>query len=232
MQKTVEYTMLCPLSFTAWVKKLNDWHPLPDERGEELPGDKEMVRESVADAATLYEGLKFATLAQQGVSAIAFRGEGLSMEVRIQSAIELAPDALEVIWQDVRKRLGEDLGYMLLDRDLVRWDLDGRDYRLKAVFDEDRLTQPEIVRPELVYLVVQEGGSSTEIYCQEFDILSEAQEYRLECERSAYRTSPIINIPRTLADAPGFSDAVQSALVASLSFEYPGEEHSTRLMMR
>lgn len=77
---------------------------------------------------------------------------------------------------------------------------------------------------EMVYCYVQEGGSSTEIYLHTFDTLADAEDGRIECAASAYRTSNIVEVPKKLADQEGFHDTIQEILMASLDFEYAEEK--------
>lgn len=47
-----------------------------------------------------------------------------------------------------------------------------------------------------IFLVVQEGGSSTELYLHSFNTPEDAQAYRTECDEEAgYRTSPVLEAP-------------------------------------
>lgn len=74
-----------------------------------------------------------------------------------------------------------------------------------------------------VYLYVQEGGSSTEIYVHAFDSEEQANAGRKSCAEAAYRTSEIIKAPASLVDHPAFMEVVQGLLSASLSVNYPEE---------
>lgn len=48
------------------------------------------------------------------------------------------------------------------------------------------------------YLVLQEGGTSEELYMVMFDSEEEAIEYRASCAEGSYRTSPVIPVPKAL----------------------------------
>lgn len=51
-----------------------------------------------------------------------------------------------------------------------------------------------------MYLVIQEGGSSAELYPHLFDRRREAEVYRVACAKEgAYRTTPLIKVPARLA---------------------------------
>lgn len=49
------------------------------------------------------------------------------------------------------------------------------------------------------YLVVQEGGTSTELYVSSYESEADAQEARVDCGRGAYRTTPAIEVPGGVA---------------------------------
>lgn len=74
-----------------------------------------------------------------------------------------------------------------------------------------------------VFLYVQEGGSSTEIYVHAFDSEEQAIAGRKSCAEAAYRTSEIIKAPASLVAHPAFMDVMQGLLSASLSVDYPEE---------
>lgn len=48
------------------------------------------------------------------------------------------------------------------------------------------------------YVVVQEGGSTGEVYVHTFDTDVEADDYRVEAAKGGYRTSDVISIPASL----------------------------------
>lgn len=72
-----------------------------------------------------------------------------------------------------------------------------------------------------VYLVVQEGGSSTELYLHVLPSLRTAESYRRSCAKGAYRTSSPVEVAAALVGAPGFIPAVEAVLTATLTIEYP-----------
>lgn len=52
---------------------------------------------------------------------------------------------------------------------------------------------------EYAYIVVQEGGTSTELYVITFDTEEDANEYREECSRDGgYSTTPPVRVPKGL----------------------------------
>ncbi len=69
--------------------------------------------------------------------------------------------------------------------------------------------------PPPVLVVIQQGGSTQELYVHTFDTVKEVKAYRRSAQRASYRTSPEFEVPRALADTPGFCDALQSAMEAA-----------------
>lgn len=89
---------------------------------------------------------------------------------------------------------------------------------------EAQLTTGAVAAPTAeVFLYVQEGGSSTELYLHAFDTKAQAIAGRESCAEAAYRTSEIIKAPASLVDHPAFMNVVQDLLTASLSVAYPEE---------
>lgn len=74
------------------------------------------------------------------------------------------------------------------------------------------------------YVLIQEGGSSCEMYLHAHLSLKEAAEDRCTCEQEgAFRTSPIVEVPDALA-AHGelFYETVEAILAASWQLGFPG----------
>lgn len=86
---------------------------------------------------------------------------------------------------------------------------------------DQQLTGASAVLNADVFLYVQEGGSSTEIYVHAFDSEEQAITGRKSCAEAAYRTSEIIKAPASLVDHPSFMGVVQALLSASLAVDYP-----------
>ena len=72
----------------------------------------------------------------------------------------------------------------------------------------------EAVRQESTqaFLVVQEGGSSTELYVHSFDTDKDAQAFRASCGGAAYRTTTPISIPGALAASQSFWPTLSDVL--------------------
>jgi hypothetical protein len=84
------------------------------------------------------------------------------------------------------------------------------------------------MKAKRIYLVVQEGGSSTEIYLHTHDTLKESNADRKDCSKNgAYRTSVPVEVPQALtkvllSDAHAeyaFYTVVEKVLKASLNLE-------------
>lgn len=65
------------------------------------------------------------------------------------------------------------------------------------------------------YLVIQQGGSSSEFYLHAFDTTAEVEHYQRSCARASYETSDPVEVPIHLLDDPAFMD-VAKALVDNL----------------
>lgn len=68
-----------------------------------------------------------------------------------------------------------------------------------------------------VFCLVQEGGSSEELYLHSWDTLKDAEQDREDCASDgAYCTGPIVEVPTSLASHPKFYDVVE-ALIRSVN---------------
>lgn len=66
------------------------------------------------------------------------------------------------------------------------------------------------------WLLVQEGGSSSELYVHAWDTQEEAEDDRVNCARDgAYRTSPVIEADANLTNHRSFYETVEALLGAS-----------------
>lgn len=72
-----------------------------------------------------------------------------------------------------------------------------------------------------VYAIVQEGGSTGEMYLHGYDTRAQADEARAGCaDEGSYRTSPVVELPGELAS---YGSAFEAILVASTQLGYPEE---------
>lgn len=72
----------------------------------------------------------------------------------------------------------------------------------------------------MAFVLIQEGGASTELYLHSHGTLEEAEEDRVSCSKDgAYRTSEIVEVPDDLANYPGFYEAVEELLRACDTLE-------------
>ena len=71
-----------------------------------------------------------------------------------------------------------------------------------------------------VYVVVQEGGSSEELYVYSFDSDEDASAYRLDAWASgSYRTAPTVKVPASLAAHPAFFEVAQQLAKTALTLD-------------
>ncbi|XAI97195.1 hypothetical protein [Dolichospermum phage Dfl-JY45] len=78
------------------------------------------------------------------------------------------------------------------------------------------------------YLVIQEGGTSEEIYIHVSTSAEDAEAHRIECGEGAYRTSSVLEVPAAVAavgeEAYEFIESVAKAVVSGLECPDVGEE--------
>lgn len=102
----------------------------------------------------------------------------------------------------------------------------GTPFRFCADLSIEANTTPEqdqlLTHPREDFCVVQEGGSSTEIYLGGADTEAEATALRHSYAEGAYRSSEVVKISAA-ATALGdvFYTAAEAILQASLAFSYP-----------
>ncbi len=64
-----------------------------------------------------------------------------------------------------------------------------------------------------VYILIQEGGSSSELYIHAHSTAEEAEQDRIDCSNDGgYATSPVMEVSAALADTDGFYDALEEVL--------------------
>lgn len=82
---------------------------------------------------------------------------------------------------------------------------------------DELLTQARKAKaaPADVYVLIQEGGSSSELYVHSHDTLEDANADRESSASGAYRTSPAFQVSGALAQTPGFYEALAAALDAT-----------------
>ena len=95
-------------------------------------------------------------------------------------------------------------------------DAEGDKISFKLLADGKVLTPTS---DDKVYLFVQEGGSSSELYVHGHTTREEAENHRNSCGDSAYRTSEILEVPESLERHPAFYDIVQALLSASVNLD-------------
>lgn len=96
-------------------------------------------------------------------------------------------------------------------------DVDGDELTLTLVSNGNPMTPEDAI----VYVLLQEGGSSSELYIHAHESREDAEDDRVRCEdNGAYRTSEIIEVPASLANHPSFYSIAEQlvALTATLGF--------------
>jgi hypothetical protein len=66
--------------------------------------------------------------------------------------------------------------------------------------------------PEVVWVTIQQGGSTRELYIHEHDTQEDADKFRRSCEKASYSTTPSHPVPKSLADHPAFNEALEEIL--------------------
>lgn len=87
----------------------------------------------------------------------------------------------------------------------------------------------EVLTPDsedVVYILIQEGGSSCELYVHVHSTRKDAEADRISCrDDGAYRTSKdIIEVPASLADHPMFSEFAEMLVGATTTLGFPEGE--------
>ncbi len=84
------------------------------------------------------------------------------------------------------------------------------------------MTTPNTQEPS--YLLIQEGGSTGELYVHAHDTREAAEADRVSCaDEGSYRTSEIVEVPADLANHPKFYDVVEQLVRAAARLDYPQE---------
>lgn len=73
------------------------------------------------------------------------------------------------------------------------------------------MSNSESPKPGHLYLVVQQGGASTEMYLHAFDTYEQARNYRRSCDRASYASSRPIRVSEALAEHLGVIEGVLDA---------------------
>ncbi len=74
--------------------------------------------------------------------------------------------------------------------------------------------KPATKKTKDILLVLQQGGSSREVYLHTFDTKKQADDYRDECEKASYATSEPVSIP---VDLEQHRDKIDEIIQAALS---------------
>ena len=72
------------------------------------------------------------------------------------------------------------------------------------------------------FLLIQEGGSSRELYVHAHFSEEDAKNDRFQCEvDGSYRTSEVLQVPRWLCNVPGFFDVAEQLIKLSQEVDHP-----------
>ena len=66
------------------------------------------------------------------------------------------------------------------------------------------------------FVVIQEGGSTGELYLNAYDTIEEAESFRRSCAEAAYQTSEPLEVPVDLADHPEFNNIAEALIRAAV----------------
>ena len=93
--------------------------------------------------------------------------------------------------------------------------------------DDEETSEPAdaLVSEPSSYLVVQEGGSSNELYAHVFENSGDAQDYRASsADEGSYRTSAPIKVPQSLVDHPAFAEVAEAIARGAISVDFPEDD--------
>lgn len=71
---------------------------------------------------------------------------------------------------------------------------------------------------KMVLLVVQQGGSTKEMYLHTFNEKKDVRNYKRSCDRASYNTSPAISVPVGLEK---YIDDIDKIVTAALNLALP-----------
>jgi len=93
---------------------------------------------------------------------------------------------------------------------------------VRMSWDATDAVMPDVADEAKVFVLIQEGGSSAELYIHAHGSRGEAEDDRLSCENDgAYRTSEIIEVPATLANVAGFYELAEQLVCAVAELRSP-----------
>ena len=77
------------------------------------------------------------------------------------------------------------------------------------------------------FLVIQEGGSSDELYANAYETEADALDFRQSAAESSYPTSEPIAVPLVILDHPEFIEIAQKIALAAGAVDYPDDDEDT-----
>ncbi|MBU9199921.1 hypothetical protein KTD31_00710 [Burkholderia multivorans] len=97
-------------------------------------------------------------------------------------------------------------------------DFEGDKFELQLRAKGNILTPDDAVH----YVLIQEGGTSSELYIHAHGTRQDAEDDRVSCENDgAYRTSEIIEVPASLATHPSFYEIAEQLVRAVSTIDFP-----------
>lgn len=97
-------------------------------------------------------------------------------------------------------------------------DAEGDSIMLRLLVNGEALVPPPGFEPEVVpaFIVIQEGGSSGELYAHAFNTNTDAENYRrVASEEWGYRTTAPLPVPSSLVDHPAFLEMAEELVKAA-----------------
>ncbi len=113
------------------------------------------------------------------------------------------------------KKLAKETGKVSIKKGIVTFK-DGKTFNLG-----------ETLKAKKAFAIIQEGGSSTELYLHAHSSREEAEQDRVSCAQGSYRTSRIIEIPAVLSSLGESFYSVADELIDSVpTIDYPPDAAS------
>lgn len=66
------------------------------------------------------------------------------------------------------------------------------------------------------FVVVQQGGATSEVYVHAFDTKGEANTYRKSCDRATYNTTEVLSVPNKIVETCDDVEALEAVVKAAV----------------
>lgn len=169
------------------------------------------------------------------------RAHVVTLDTGVEVKVELAEVKGQPDNQVVRLAWTEDghaFGTLLTEQGLsaVEFDQAAESFKLEdyegdpvvlQLKSNDTVLTPE--SEEVVYILIQEGGSSCELYIHTHTTRADAEADRVSCrDAGSYRTSEdIIEVPASLANHPMFYEFAEMLIGATTKLGFPSHDTET-----